>query len=153
MNPETSANTSQPLPLPARPRRRWLSVLIAIGIFAAGFGCGAGWFAVRAIHHLQYAIHHPESAPARIAAVLGRRLKLDESQKKQVEQIVAKRQIELLEIRRQFQPLVTEKLDEVRDEVGGVLTNQQRAEWIKLFDGLRDRWLPTMPPAEEKSQS
>lgn len=146
MNPERADTTSGQLPTSERPRRKWLTLLLGILIFGAGLACGAGLMIVVTVHRLQYAIHHPEDAPARVAATLKRRLGLDDKQRAQVEAIVAKRQVDLAAIRREFQPKVMETLEQVRNEISGVLSETQREHWIKLFDEVRDRWLPPIPP-------
>jgi predicted Co/Zn/Cd cation transporter (cation efflux family) len=91
---------------------------------------------------LQFAIHHPEVAPARIAATIQRHLRLDDAQTAKVEQILAQRQVEIAAIRSKFQPEIVEQLDSVRDEIAAVLDEPQRAKWTTLFDQFQQRWLP-----------
>jgi predicted Co/Zn/Cd cation transporter (cation efflux family) len=138
-----------PLPSAPKPRRRWLTLLLAALIFVAGLISGSGLTMVVAVHRLQYAIHHPEEAPNRIATMLQRRLRLDNEQKAKVESIVAAHQVELMAIRRQFQPKVVDQIDQIRKEIGAVLNDSQREHWTTMFDDLRDRWLPPNPPAEK----
>jgi predicted Co/Zn/Cd cation transporter (cation efflux family) len=114
-------------------------------IFVAGAACGAGFTVVVVANRVQHAIQHPEEAPPRIAARLKWRLGLDDDQQAKVEAIVAKHQVELLAIRREFQPKVVDQLEQVRDEISGVLNDSQRERWTKLFDEVRERWLPAMP--------
>lgn len=153
MNTEPTTYPSD-LPLPAtKPRRRWLTLLFAGLIFCAGFLSGAGFVTIVAVHRLQYAIHHPEEAPSRVATMLQRRLGLNDDQKSKVETIVAKRQVELMAIRQEFQPKVVEQLDKIRSEIGEVLTESQRERWEKMFDDLRDRWLPPVLPTEATKAS
>jgi hypothetical protein len=108
--------------------------------------CGAGLTIVAAVHRLQYAIHHPEDAPARVANTLKRKLGLDEKQRGQIEEIIARRQVDLNAIRREFQPKVVEQLTQIRDEISGVLNETQREHFTKMFDDIRDRWMPPIPP-------
>lgn len=150
MNLEPAANSSAQLSPSSKPRRRWLTLLFAGLIFCAGLVSGAGFVTIVAVHRLQYAIHHPEEAPARVATTLQRRLSLDDDQKAKVEAIVAKRQVELMAIRQEFQPKVMQQLDQIRTEVGEVLNESQRERWTKMFDDLRDRWLPPVTPADAK---
>ena len=146
MNEVHSSEVSQPLPPPATNRRRWLTVLLALVVFVAGMASGAALTVRFAVHRLQFAIHHPEVAPARIAATLRRRLDLDATQTAQVEKILAKRQVEITAIRRKLQPEIKRQLDAVRDEVAAVLTESQRERWQELFDQFQERWLPPPPP-------
>jgi cell division protein FtsX len=145
MNHDTISKVSQQLPLPVG-RRRWLTILLAFVIFVAGVASGAALTVHYAVSRLQFAIHHPEVAPARIAATLQRRLNLDDQQKAQVEKIVARRQVEIASIRRKFQPEIVHQLDSVRDEIAAVLNESQREKWTQLFDQFQQRWLPPMPP-------
>ncbi len=150
MNTESNADSDVSLPTAEKPRRRWLTVLLGVLIFAGGFATGAGSTIIAAVHRLQYAIHHPEEAPARIAARLHRKLGLDETQQSEVEAIVAKHQAALAVIRREFQPKVMAQLEQIRDEISQVLTEPQREKWIQMFNDVRDRWLPPMPQADSK---
>ncbi len=81
MNTESANLTPEQLPPVPRPRRRWLTLLLCLLIFGAGLVCGAGLMIVTTVHRLQYAIHHPEDAPARVATTLKRKLALDDKQR------------------------------------------------------------------------
>ncbi len=145
MNAEHVEPMSELLPPAPRPRRRWLTALLGTLIFMGGTACGAGLMLVVVDKRIQHAIHHPEEAPRRIAARLKWRLGLDDDEQTKVEAIVAKHQTELMAIRRDVQPKVVEQLEQVRDEINGVLTDSQREHWTKLYDEIRDRWLPALP--------
>lgn len=145
MNAELTEPMNELLPPAPPPRRRWLTAVLGILIFVAGAACGAGLSVVVVANRIQHAIQHPEEAPPRIAARLKWRLGLDDDQRAKVEAIVAKHQTELMAIRREVQPKVVGQLDQVRDEISGVLTESQRERWMKLYDDVRDRWLPAMP--------
>jgi hypothetical protein len=145
----TPAETVEPLPLASKPRRRWLSLLLGILIFGGGFATGVGFTIVTAVHRLHYAIHHPEEAPARVASTLQRKLSLDKAQTSKVESVVAKHLAVLIAIHNEFLPKVMEQLRQIRDEIGESLDAKQRERWYKMFDDVRDRWLPAMPPADK----
>jgi len=147
MKSETTSLVSDPLPPPASRGRRWLTLFVALVIFVAGMASGAALTVHYAVGRLQFAIHHPEVAPARIAATIARRLDLDADQTAQVEKIVANRQVEIVSIRRRFQPEILQQLNSVRDEIAAVLTEPQREKWTKLFGQFQQRWLPPAPPA------
>jgi Spy/CpxP family protein refolding chaperone len=151
MNNVADSNLKEPLPPAERKQRRWPVILAALVIFLAGMASGAAVTVVYAVNRLQYAIHHPEAAPARIAATLARRLDLTDEQRAQVEEIVARRQVEIAAVRRQFQPAMVEQLESVRDEVAGVLDEDQRAKWTRLFEQFKERWLPATPADGPKS--
>jgi predicted Co/Zn/Cd cation transporter (cation efflux family) len=145
----TPAEIAEPLPVVAKRRRRWLSVLVGVLIFGGGFATGVGVTIVTAVHRLHYAIHHPEQAPARVAATLKRKLSLDEAQTSKVESVVAKHLQVLIAIHNEFLPKVMEQLRQIRDEIGETLDEKQREHWYKMFDDVRERWLPALPPAEK----
>lgn len=147
MTNNASNGAPDSLPRQDSPRRRWLTILTALVIFLAGLASGAAVTVVYAVNRLQHAIHHPESAPPRIAAAIARRLDLDAQQASQVEKIIAAHQTEIVAIRRKFQPEIVAQLDFVRDEVADVLTPAQRAKWTELFAQFKERWLP-QPPGE-----
>jgi Spy/CpxP family protein refolding chaperone len=149
MNQETPNNAPQHLPPPAN-RRRWPTVLLALVVFVAGMASGAALTVHYAVTRLQFAIHHPEAAPPRIAAVIQRRLDLNDQQRDEVEKIVAKHQLEIAAIRRQFQPEIVNQLDSVRDEIAAVLKEPQRERWTQLFEQFKERWLPPPPAVEKK---
>lgn len=143
------------LPEPPPRRRRWLTVALALVIFAAGFVCGIGLTVVVVVNRIQNAIHNPQVAATQIASAIDRRLGLNEEQRQKVEAIVARRQQNLASIRRQVQPQVEAELNELRDEVSAVLDDSQREAWNQLFDRFRNRWLPKLPPPtnEESEES
>lgn len=147
-----NVETSSLLPPSSQGGRRWLTLLLALCIFIAGMASGAALTVHFAINRLQFAIHHPEVAPARIAATIQRRLRLSDEQAAQVEKIVANHQVEIAAVRRKFQPEIVEQLSAVRDEVAAVLTESQRERWTTLFDQFEERWLPPVPPNQERQQ-
>lgn len=147
MTNNASDDVSDSLPRQDSPRRRWLTILMALVIFLAGMASGAAITVVYAVNRLQFAIHHPEAAPPRIAAAIARRLDLDEEQASQVENIIAAHQREIMAIRRRFQPEIVAQLESVHDEVADVLKPSQREKWTELFGQFKDRWLP-QPPKE-----
>ena len=95
------------------PRRRWLTVVLSLLIFAAGFVVGGGTAVITVLRTVRQNIHHPERAPARITARLRRRLDLSDEQTRKVQAIVEHRQLALMEIRRQVQPRVMAELEKL----------------------------------------
>jgi hypothetical protein len=136
------------LPTTLRPRRRWLRVLAALLIFLGGMVCGGGLTVIVAVHNIRYAVRHPETVPPRIAKYLKRQLDLTPDQATQVEALIAQTQRHLQEIRRRNQPEVAMELANLRQQVGNILTVDQRDKWDAIFDQAVDRWLPPPPPDE-----
>jgi hypothetical protein len=136
-----------PLPqsIPTRPRR-WPRIVAALLIFFGGMVCGGGLTVIVAVRNIRHAIHHPEEVPARITRYLTRRLDLSPDQAEQIEGLIAQRQAHLQAIRRETQPRVAAELSGLREEIGQVLTPEQRAKWDDIFDDAVDRWMPPPPP-------
>jgi hypothetical protein len=134
-----------PAPPPPRRKRRWLAAILIFFVFVAGMMVGSGLTIAVAVHKLRYAIHHPEEVPARITAVLSRRLSLSRDQALTVEGLIAKRQSRFQEIRREVQPQVQIELDGLREEIAGVLTSEQREKWERLYSESVRTWLPPAP--------
>jgi Spy/CpxP family protein refolding chaperone len=151
MNDFTDSPSTAPLPNIDTPRRRWTVVVMAIVIFLAGMASGAAVTVVYAVNRLQYAIQHPEVAPARIATNLARRLDLTNEQRDEIEKIMTRRQTEIAAIRRRFQPQIVEQLESVRTDVAAVLDDSQRTEWTQLFERFKQRWLPVLPGEAAKA--
>lgn len=149
MTSHSETNPTDALPPLENPRRRWMPLVLALVIFLAGMASGAALTVVYAVNRLQFAIHHPEAAPARIAATIARRLDLDADQTARVEQILADRQTQIAAIRRKFQPEIVEQLDGVHDEIAEVLDTSQRGKWTELFAQFKNRWLP-LPPVDNQ---
>ncbi len=141
--PSTPAPTAS-LPPPRR-RRWWVSLGLALVIFASGCIVGGTATLLVARNRILHALHHPEEGPARIAARLKRKLDLTDEQTKKVEAILARRQAALAAIRRRVQPEVESQLDLVESEIAEVLDDSQRAEWRQRIEALRATWLPPKP--------
>lgn len=146
-----SSPSTSPLTTVDAPKRRWTVVALSLVVFLAGMASGAAVTVVYAVNRLQYAIHHPEVAPTRMAAHLARRLDLTNEQRDEIEQIIARRQAAIAVIRRQFQPQVVEQLELVRGEVDDVLDDVQRTRWNELFEQFKKRWLPALPSEEPEN--
>lgn len=120
-------------------------------IFFSGMVCGGGLTVIVAVRNIRHAIHHPEEVPARLTRYLTRRLDLSSDQAEQVEGLIVQRQAHLQAIRRETQPRVAAELSALREEIGQVLTPDQRAKWDDIFDEAIDRWMPPPPPATQPS--
>jgi hypothetical protein len=137
--------STPPAPLPAPPRRRrWLSMLLTLVVFVSGFVLGAGTATLVIRNQVLSAIHHPERSPAWIAAKLRRSFHLSAEQTQQVEEILQARQAALQAIRCEVQPRVVAELDLAEQEIAAVLDQQQRAQWHKAFQQLRETWIPPL---------
>ncbi len=138
-------NNTSALPRPRR-RRRWVTVLLVLAIFGAGFVAGAGTTVVAIVRRLQQMVHDPRGEPGRIAARLRKRLKLDDGQTVQVLAILTEQQERFLAIRREVQPRLAGELERAYRRIAEVLDARQKAKWDRLFHDLRRKWLPEPPP-------
>ncbi len=120
-------------------------MLLAAVLFLAGGVCGAGLTLMLAVQHIQHVIQNPDQAPAAIAGHLSQRLGLNEAQRTQVEEILARHQRVLQGIRYRVQPQVVAELDAVRNDVDTVLTPSQRDAWHRLFARMEHHWIPPLP--------
>lgn len=125
-----------------RPPGRRRAVTLALVIFVSGAVAG-GAIALTAVRHsTQSAFREPELVPARLAARMSRRLRLDPAQEAAVAGIIAERQAAWLEIRRSARPRVDAEIERLRREVAAVLRPRQAEQWDRWFERGRRRWLP-----------
>lgn len=138
------SNALQPAVHSRQPRRRWLTVLLAGVIFAAGLVVGAGATVAIAVHRIQHFIRHPDEAPERIARDLRRKLHLTEAQAANVGAILKKHQQTLQGLRRRIEPELESVFAAVERDIRAELDAQQRQRWQEMVRNFREHWLP--PP-------
>jgi Spy/CpxP family protein refolding chaperone len=149
-SPQT--HNPQNVAVPGRSRTRvWTTVLLAAVIFVAGAAVGGGATVLVALRRLEYAMHHPQVVPQRLTDRLTRRLDLTPDQAARVKAIIIERQAAFEAIRLEMYPRVTAQLDQARDEIDEVLTDEQREQWQAWFDKTRRRFRP--PPPHLSPQS
>jgi hypothetical protein len=127
-------------------------VLLALVIFVAGIVVGAGTTVAVVVHRMRTALHHPEQAPQRIADRLRHKLDLSPHQVREVESILIERQAALIQLRRTVQPQVLAEFDKAYQQIDAVLTDAQHEHWHKMYQELKDDWLPPVPPAPPATQ-
>lgn len=125
-----------PAPLPTvRPRRRWVTWLLIVVVFASGMVVGGGGLAAFVRNRSIRAVHQPEIPASTLASWLQRRLALDDQQAARVREIIHRR---LVAIRGD----VARQLDGLQDDVGQALNASQREKWTALVAERRQLWLP-----------
>jgi len=122
-------------------------VLRAVLFLVLGMVIGSAGTVVVLVKRVQYSLRHPEVRSARAAARLQRRFKLTEEQRRRVEAIVRAHVARLQELRAEVWPRLEGELDQLRDDVAGVLTPEQAQAWREGFEKRRSAWLPSPPPA------
>lgn len=127
--------------------------MLMVVIFLSGMIVGVGGTLIFIRQQVQHGIQHPEEAPQRLANRVRRVLGLDEMQRDKIEELIRTRQTALQSIRREFQPQFLQEFDELGEEIGEVLNEEQRAEWQEWYGQLRERWIPPLPAVDEQAES
>jgi len=152
MNEQTDEKkVARPAESAAKPRRRrrwWVSLLLTLFIFGAGMAAGGGVTVLAIARGVEYALHHPEEFPEKASGRLQKKLDLNDTQREQVEDILAERQQALQELRREVWPRVQGELDQMVEQIAEVLDAEQTEQWRKFVSDWRERWMPPPPPEE-----
>ena len=82
----------------------------------------------------------PDAVVAKIGDRLGKELKLDDAQKRMLDQIVTETRIELRVIRAEDQPRVTAALAAAEQKVRAVLSPEQRKKFDVIVGNSREKW-------------
>ncbi|MCG3137788.1 MAG: hypothetical protein HJJLKODD_01638 [Phycisphaerae bacterium] len=137
-------------PHPAPRRRRWLMVLIMLGLLLCGGLLGSAVTLVVVAKRVQTVLQHPEEIPRLAAARLRRHLELTEDQTRQLEAILSRHQERVRQIRERFRPRIVERFDELRLEVDELLNPQQQDKWHNWLELQRRLWLPPVSPTSSQ---
>lgn len=138
---------------PRRRRRTWLMVVLGMVILLSGMVIGGGLTVFWLQKKLLYMIHHPEDAPATIAAHVQSKFDLSDEQAEKIEQILRTRQKVIQAIRREFQPKIMAELEVARDEVAAVMPPEKAREWQTYYDTMREAWVPPPPGASPEPET
>ena len=142
--PASSTNTAM------RPRRRrWVSILLSLGLLISGMVIGSGATLIVVHRVVQHRMRHPEELPGRAVARLRRPLNLSDEQATQIRSIVRQRLTKLQSMRHQWQPQLEAELDGLEKDVAAVLKPDQVEKWYRIAHERRRQWLPPLPPAAE----
>ena len=82
----------------------------------------------------------PDAVVAKIADRLGKELKLDDAQKKMLDQITTETRIELRGIRAEAQPRVRETVAAAERKVRAVLGPEQQKKFDQIIEKSREKW-------------
>jgi hypothetical protein len=135
--------------VPRRPRRRWVSVLLYLVLFASGIVIGSGVTLIITYKVVHYRLRHPEQFPDRAVARLKKPLDLSNQQAAEVRLIMRSHLVRLQALRRQWQPQLEAELDSLEKDVAAALKPEQAEKWHTIARERRQSWLPPRPPAPE----
>jgi len=91
---------------------------------------------------MQQMVTQPSQLQNTMLSRMESRLELTESQKKDATAIIEKHFESLETIRRETQPRVKRTMDAMRNELAGILDENQRKIWEERFDAIRGNWVP-----------
>jgi uncharacterized protein HemX len=137
-------NYDQAASLP-KSKGKWRMLLFGVLILAIGMIIGAGVSVIVVHKVVQNVIRNPEDIPVRISQRMRRKLDLNERQTKRILDIMRAHQKNIQALRREYQPGLEKELDEMRDEVSGVLEPEKARKWRARFEELKRNWLPPLP--------
>jgi len=143
-------------------RRRWprwvAMVLLGLVIFGSGIVIGSVGTLTFVRRAMVRAVKHPEQLPDRAIARMTRRYDLTPEQQAEVGAILRTRMQRMTAIRQQLRPYLDAELDSLRDDVAGVLTEEQATQWQHDFGRLRNAiqvpmHAPLTPPEKTSEPS
>ena len=141
---------ASPTNAPVRPRRRrWVSILLSLGLLISGMVIGSGATLIIAQRVVQHRIRHPEELPGRAVARLKKPLNLSDEQATQIRSIVRQRMTRLQSMRHEWQPRLEAELDGLEKDVAAALRPDQAEKWRRIARDRRQQWLPPLPPAAD----
>jgi hypothetical protein len=149
----TESITDAPLRLPMtrQPLPRWIQVTVLLVVFVAG-GVAGATIATTVLHSRMET--YRQQAPIFSEDIVSRlrvRLNLSDQQAAEVREIVERRHVHMIELRRSGSRSMHDEFTEMENEIAGVLDKQQAAAWHQIADFVRQRFLP--PIYGESSES
>jgi hypothetical protein len=144
---DSTASDAAPRNKLRRPRRRTaLTLVLATAILLCGMIIGSGLTLHVLWSRLLSNIQDLDNLPARITHRMERPLDLSDQQASEVEAVLNRHFQHIQAIRAEVYPKMSAQLDEIRKEVGAILSPKQREQWDKSFDRLRAKLVPPPPP-------
>jgi len=131
-------------PRAVRPRG-WMKALLLLIIFSSGAIVGTCAALILIRQQLHYRLHHPEEMPSKVASRIQWKLDLNDKKTKQIEAVLTDRQQAIQKIRREFQPQLERQLDQLEEQVAGLLEDSQATTWQTWFQEIRAEWIPVAP--------
>ncbi len=134
--------------------RRWRCAATLLAVFVCGVvvGSAATVYVINERFYLRS--KEPASIPERLTRRLRREIDLTDPQAQQVQDILTRRMMQIMEIREQVRPQMEAQFQAVRHEVAQVLAGDQVQRWEQWFDDFRERrrkrWKSLAPPSSQQ---
>lgn len=134
-------NENNTSPIVPRKRRKWLRIAayIALPVFGMIIGSGATMCFMRSAMKKAITMS-PDEIAYKVTAGLSSRYELDAGQRATVHNIATTHIGNMIQIRDEVRPRIFSELESFRDEVGGVLSDEQRRRWDGSFRWMLSRW-------------
>lgn len=130
------------------PRRRKLQLLaMGLVLLLSGVVIGASGAIVVVRHLALTVVQDLDTVPTFLERRFTRTLDLDAEQQRQMKAILDKHHEAFLELRRENRPKIDALIESLDDEIGAILTEDQRAEWRERFETFLETWQPRLPEA------
>ena len=128
--------------------KHWKSILLLVLVFVAGIAVGVVGTRTAVRHFVQRAIAQPERAQNFVERDLSRSLRLDETQRAKLHDILTESRGQLRELRVQFQPQMALVMSNANVKISALLTPEQAArfEEFKRANLLFPRPQRPLPP-------
>ncbi|MDR3458191.1 MAG: hypothetical protein P4N60_12145 [Verrucomicrobiae bacterium] len=129
--------------------KNWKSISLLMLVFFAGLVVGVVGTRVAVRHFVQRAMVQPERVQLFIERDLSWKLRLDQSQRVQLHEILTTSRGELRELRKQIQPQTALIFSNANAQIAAMLTPEQQAafERFKASNFLLSRPVRSLPPA------
>lgn len=128
---------------PPKGRHNFFKALaLSLVIFLCGGVFGSGLTLVVAARVVSDRMQHPEETPRWVLRFIDRRLGLDDDQYSKVKAIVLQHHAVINNVIKELHPKVREEMDKMRDEIAGVLTEEQAKTWAMVFERFRKHLAP-----------
>lgn len=139
----TSDLPASAAPLPPVPRRRrWITIVLMLVIFAAGLAIGAGSMVLYTDYTSRYYRLNPDRMPERMLERLSKELNLSSEQVRQARPMVQEWWKGWQKARWQTYPIFKPELDRIDQNMQTILDERQKQVWQGYFGSIRRRYVP-----------
>jgi hypothetical protein len=126
--------------------KHWKSILLLVLVFVTGIVVGAVGTRAVTRHFVRLAINQPERVQGMMERSLERQLRLDQSQRARLHDILTDSRIRLRDLRQEYQPQMAIVISNANAQINGLLSPGQQAAFEKYKES--NAWLirPLRPP-------